>query len=89
MSGEELRALELAATEKVEAGREELDAVIRKRYFEKPIQVTVRAKMDSYNGEARVNVSIIDARPVSHGEHGRQMLKDIHELLAKEAQAGA
>jgi len=89
ISGEEIRALELAATEKGEAGREELDAKIRQNYFAKPMQVTVRAKMDSYNGESRVNVSIVDARPVSYGEHGRQMLKDIHELLAKEAQAGA
>merc|ERR1711865_1352238 len=89
MSGEEVRALELAAGEKGEAGREELEAVIRKLYFEKPLTVTVRAKMGSYNGEPRPEVSIIDARPVSYGEHGRQMLKDIHELLAKEAQAGA
>lgn len=89
MSGEELRALELAAKEKGEAGREELDAVIRKLYFEKPINVTLRAKMGSYNGEARPEVSVIDARPVSYAEHGRQMLKEIQELLAKEAQAGA
>merc|ERR1711959_687713 len=33
-----------------EAAREELDAAIKKRYFEKPVNLTVRAKMSSYNG---------------------------------------
>jgi len=89
MSGEEVKALEMAAAEKGEAGREELDAKIRKLYFEKPINLVVRAKMGSYNGEPRPEVTVVDARPVSYGEHGRQMLKDIHEILAKEAQAGA
>jgi len=89
MSGEEVRAKELAANEKGEAGREELEAAIRKQYFGKPISVTVRAKMDNYNGEPRSNVTVIDARPVSHAEHGRQMLKEIHALLDSQAQAGA
>merc|ERR1719253_322399 len=70
MTGEEVRALELAAAEKGEAGREELETAIRKRYFEQAMNITVRAKIDSYNGEARTNVSIIDARPVNQGEHG-------------------
>jgi replication factor A1 len=83
MSGEEVRALELAAAEKGEGGREELEAAIRSRYFEKPMNVVVRAKMETYNGEARVNCSIIDARPVSHAEQGRRMLKEIHEMLAQ------
>jgi len=34
-------------------------------------------------------MAVIDARPLSYGEHGRQMLKDIQEMMAKEAQAGA
>jgi len=89
MTGEEVRAMELAAAEKGEAGREELDAKIKANYFDKPMSVTVRAKLDSYNGEARANVTVVDARPVAYGEHGRQMLKDIHSLLAKEANAGA
>jgi len=89
MSAEELVSLEAKAAEKGEAGREELEAAIRKRYFDKPINLTVRAKMDTYNGEARPNVTVVDARPVSYGEHGRQMLKNIHEILGKEAQLGA
>jgi len=89
MTGEEVRAMELAAAEKGEAGREELDAKIKANYFDKPMSVTVRAKLDSYNGEARANVTVVDARPVAYGEHGRQMLKDIQDILAKEANAGA
>jgi len=89
MTGEEVRALELAAVEKGEGGREELDNTIRKKYFEKPMQVTVRAKLDSYNGETRTNVSVVDARPVSHAEHGRRMLKEINEMLSQGAQLGA
>lgn len=83
MSGDEVRALELEAKEKGEAGREELEAVIRKHYFEKPLNVVVRAKLGSYNGEPRADVSVVDARPVSYSEHGRHMLKDIHELLGQ------
>merc|ERR1712146_721048 len=49
MSGEEVRALELAAAEKGEAGREELESAIRKKYFDKPMSVTVRSKLDMYN----------------------------------------
>lgn len=89
MNGDEMKTLETAAKEKGEAGREELESVLRKKYFGAPMQLTVRAKMDSYNGEARANVTVIDASPVKYGEHGRQMLKNIQDILAKEAQAGA
>jgi len=89
MSGEEVQALELAASERGEAGREELENTIRKKYFQQPLNVTVRAKLDTYNGEVRPNISIIDARPVSHSEHGRHMLKEINQLLSSQALAGA
>jgi len=89
MSGQEVRDLEQAAAEKGEAGREELEAAIKSRYFDKPMNITVRAKMDNYMGEPRTNVTITDARPVSKSEHGRHMLKEIGELLSKSALAGA
>lgn len=85
MSGEEIRALELAAAEKGEAGREALEQTIRQTYFDKPMTVAVRANLQTYNGEPRTNMAIIDARPVSRGEHGRQMLKEIHQLVAVQA----
>jgi len=89
MSGEEVKAKELAAAEKGEGGREELEAAIRKNYFAKPMKITVRAKMDSYQGESRTDVSVIDASPVTYGEHGRQMLSEIQGLLSQQAAAGA
>jgi replication factor A1 len=89
MSGDEVKALESAAAEKGEAGREDFEAAIRKHYFERPMNIIVRAKLDSYNGEARANVTVVDSRPVSYAEHGRFMLKEISEMLAKEAKAGA
>mmetsp|Transcript_68583 Transcript_68583/g.125068 ORF Transcript_68583/g.125068 Transcript_68583/m.125068 type:complete len:459 (+) Transcript_68583:95-1471(+) len=78
MTGDEVRALELLEDE---GGREKLEASIRQRYFATPFTVTVRAKMDSYNGEPRTNITAIEARPVSRGEHGRTMLKEIQEML--------
>jgi len=89
MSAEEVKKLEDAAAEKGEAGREELDSTIRKTYFGTPLRLTVRAKMDTYNGETRPNFSVIDARPVSYADRGRELLKDIGEMLGQLAQAGA
>jgi hypothetical protein len=89
MSAEDVSKLEEAAAEKGEAGREELDAAIRKMYFAQPIRLTVRGKLDTYNGDTRPNFSVIDARPVSYGERGREMLKDVHEFLGQMATAGA
>jgi replication factor A1 len=84
MSGEEVRAMEQSAAEKGEGGREELETAIRKRYFEQPMNVIIRAKLDTYNGETRPNTSIIEARPVSRPDHGRHMLKEIREMLEKQ-----
>merc|ERR1712139_299173 len=82
MSGDQVKALDQAANERGESGREELEAALRKHYFEKPMNLTIRAKLDSYNGEARSNVTVIDANPVSYSERGRQMLKEIHEIVS-------
>jgi len=89
MSGDEVKAMEDMANEKGEAGREELESKIKQSYFDKPLNVTVRAKLETYNGEARANVTVVDAKPVSFGEHGRYMLKHINEMLNKEAILGA
>mmetsp|Transcript_62114 Transcript_62114/g.96504 ORF Transcript_62114/g.96504 Transcript_62114/m.96504 type:complete len:470 (+) Transcript_62114:51-1460(+) len=89
MSAEEVSKLEATAAEKGEAGREELEAAVRKSYFGMPFRLTVRARMETYNGESRANFSVADARPVSYGDRGREMLKDIHEWLGQAAGAGA
>jgi len=72
---------EVKGMESGEGGREALEASIRGRYFQEPLQVTVRARLDSYNGEPRTNITCIDARPVNRGVHGRMMLKGIQEML--------
>jgi len=89
MSAEEVKKMEAAASEKGEAGREELDACIRNCYFGRPLALTVRGRMQVYNGESRPDWGVIGARPVSYGDHGRQMLKEIRMSLMQGSQAGA
>jgi len=76
-SAEEAHALETG-----EGGRDAMEASIRKQYFTQPLQLSIRAKLDTYNGEARANITCIDARPVQRGVHARDMLKGIREMLA-------
>ena len=80
MTGDEVRALELQAEE---GGREQLETAIRNRYFEQPFQATVRAKLESYKGQLRTNITCSEAHPVQRRAHGRMMLKDIYESLAE------
>mmetsp|Transcript_113163 Transcript_113163/g.178013 ORF Transcript_113163/g.178013 Transcript_113163/m.178013 type:complete len:467 (-) Transcript_113163:240-1640(-) len=89
MSAEEVSELEKAAAVKGEAGREELDAAIRKTYFGKPFRLTVRGKLETYNGETRPDFKVVDARPVNYGDRGREMLKDIHDFVGQLAMVGA
>ena len=63
--------------------RDQLGAAIRKQYFARPKELTVRAKLDSYDGLVRPNATVTDARPVQQGEHGRRMLNEIQELLSE------
>ncbi|CAK0897627.1 unnamed protein product [Prorocentrum cordatum] len=76
MSAEQIKALEDGE------GREAVEAAIRRAYMLEPVQLTVRAKYDYYNGEPRTNVTCIDVRPVSRGERGRAMLQEIGHMLA-------
>jgi len=73
---------EAQSLEQGEGGREALEGHIMSKYFNRPLQVTLRAKLDSYNGETRTNVTCIDARPVSCGDRGRAMLKELRELIS-------
>jgi len=62
--------------------RDDVEAAIRKCYFTQPMQLSVRAKLDTYQGETRPNITCVDARPVQRGAHAREMLKGIREMLA-------
>lgn len=66
-----------------EGGREAFEMAINSRYFSEPLHLTVRAKLDTYNGETRTNITCTDSRPVKHGEHGRAMLQGIREMIAE------
>lgn len=78
VSAEEAHILEKEG----EAGREQLENKLKSRYFTIPWQLTIRAKLDAFNGEPRPNVTCFDAKPVNRGEHGRKMLAEIREMLA-------
>merc|ERR1711920_1054061 len=77
-----LKAEEAQSMENGSGGHEALEATITNKYFNQPLQVTLRAKLDSYQGEPRSNVTCIDARPVSRGDQARVMLKEISDILA-------
>jgi len=81
-----LNAEEAQHIEQGDGGREALEGAIVAKYFDQPLQLTARAKFETYNGESRVNVSCIGARPVPRGQHGRAMLKEVleHVRLAAE-----
>lgn len=82
MTAEEAQILERGDGENGAGGREALEAAIRSLYFRQPFQATVKAKLDSYNGELRSNVTCVDVRPVPRREHGRALLGEIREMLA-------
>eukprot|EP00928_Gymnodinium_smaydae_P027390 TRINITY_DN211_c0_g1_i1.p1 TRINITY_DN211_c0_g1~~TRINITY_DN211_c0_g1_i1.p1 ORF type:complete len:475 (+),score=141.76 TRINITY_DN211_c0_g1_i1:58-1425(+) len=65
-----------------EEQKADMEAALRSRYFAEPLKLTVRAKLDHYQGEARPNISCIDAKPVDQRAHGRQMLQEVREMLA-------
>jgi replication factor A1 len=83
-AAQQVLSMEAAEVKELEStsSREKLETAIRQAYFHRPVQVTVRAKLDSYNGEVRPNISCIDARPVPVAEHGRFLLKEIQEMMA-------
>ena len=76
MTGEEAKALEEG-----EGSRDLLEAKIRKCYFAQPSKLTIKAKVDIYNGESLQNITLAAARRVSRSEHGRQMLKEVYDLI--------
>jgi len=78
MSGDELAKVDTNA----DGGRDRLEAALRERCFLECFEIVARAKLDTYQGEARPNVTCIAASPLKHGVRGRKMLAEIQELLA-------
>mmetsp|Transcript_73887 Transcript_73887/g.211912 ORF Transcript_73887/g.211912 Transcript_73887/m.211912 type:complete len:609 (+) Transcript_73887:88-1914(+) len=82
-TAEEIRALETGG-----GGRDAVEAILRQKYFMEPLLVTVRAKMDSYNGEQKTNITCVDAQPLQRGPHGRALLKNIREMIGMLSDTG-
>merc|ERR1719270_2380881 len=76
-----MKSEEAQALQNGDGGREALESAISRRYFHSPLQLTVRAKLDTYGGQCRTNIACINARPVPLREHGRVLLKEIRQLL--------
>jgi len=78
------QVLGMSANKVAELGaeREKLEAVLLQTYFAEPLELTVRAKIDTWNGEARANVTCVGAAPVNRRERGRRLLSEIQEMLA-------
>jgi len=81
-SAEQAREVETGS-----GGRDALEGLIRREYFSRPLQVTVRAKQDTYQGEVRQNITCVDAKPVNCGQHGRALLSSIKDMLAKQGES--
>merc|ERR1712039_598380 len=75
-----LKAEEVQELEK--GDRDNLEAIVGHTYFNQPLQVTLRAKLETYQGEQRANITCIDAKPAGRGERGRVMLKEIADMLS-------
>merc|ERR1712136_722351 len=76
------QVLGMTADELHVAEREARESRIKAQYFAKPLQVTVRAKVDTYGGERRSNVTCVSACAVQPAERGRKMLAEIENMLA-------
>merc|ERR1719265_1008942 len=83
MSGEEVKAMEDMAKEKGEAGLEELEGKIKQCYFNKVFMLTVRARLETYNGEPRGNVTVVNARLLKDDELDE--IKDLQPSLAPQS----
>jgi len=77
MPGDKLAEMDQGAE-----GRENLEDTLKQQYFIDPVEITCRAKLDMYNGEARTNVTCVGAAPVNRRDRGRKMLSEITSMLA-------
>jgi len=78
-SADEIQKLEADAGG--EEGNSPIDDFLRQCYLSKPFQLTMRAKTDTYNGEARGQVTCVDARLVDQAENEKRMLGEIQQML--------
>lgn len=84
-AAEKILALSAQEVQDIEQnqGREGIENKLKETYYGEMLQIIVRAKPESYNGESRTGVSCIAASPAPVREHSRMMLKEIEDMLAK------
>jgi len=78
IDGEEISSIEMGG-----GGRDALDAFLQERCYEQPLQIMVRMKTESVNGELKVAQACYDAVPVDRGDRAREMLQEISQMLAE------
>ena len=77
-----MTGVELSRFDDSPEGRDGLERCLRLRYFAEPLEITVRAKLHMYMGEARPIVTCIAAAPVDKSARGRELLAEIRGMLA-------
>ncbi|CAJ1453283.1 unnamed protein product [Effrenium voratum] len=57
------------------------EEALKDTYYDEMLELQLRAKPDTWGGEARTNVTCVGAQRISSREHSRMLLKEIHQLL--------
>ena len=57
------------------------EEALKDTYYDEMLELQLRAKLDTWGGEARTNVTCVGAQRISSREHSRMLLKEIHQLL--------
>ena len=57
------------------------EEALKDTYYDEMLELQLRAKPDTWGGEARTNVTCVGAQRISSREHTRMLLKEIHQLL--------
>uniref|UniRef100_A0A7S4V9D6 Replication protein A subunit n=1 Tax=Alexandrium monilatum TaxID=311494 RepID=A0A7S4V9D6_9DINO len=76
-------AEEASEYESGKGGRELLETKIKEQYYSQPLQLMVRAKMEMFNDQPRINVGVFDAVAVDLGSRGRDLLEEIRQMVTE------
>ncbi|CAJ1456314.1 unnamed protein product, partial [Effrenium voratum] len=57
------------------------EEALKDTYYDEMFELQLRAKPDTWGGEAKTNVTCVGAQRISSREHSRMLLKEIHQLL--------
>jgi len=67
-------------------GGKKADALFRSKLVERPLQLTIMSKIETYMGETKTNVRCVNAKPLSYSEHGKKMIGEIYDMVKQGAQ---